>query len=99
MKDVYVQSDRARGAFAKILGLAETTAPAEAGLGAPLLRHMGISRAFEDLYQVRALPDSTKDIVQELWKQQQASFQSLLDNYFKQFQVAHAGVVVGLKRM
>lgn len=95
---MYVQSDRAKGAVAKILGLVETATLAEAGLGAPLLRHMGLSRAFEDLCQVRALPDSTKDRVHELRQQQQASLQGLIQAQSKQFQIAHAGAVVALKR-
>ncbi|CDJ50229.1 hypothetical protein, conserved [Eimeria brunetti] len=92
-------ADRARGAVTKILGLAETATLAEAGLGAPLLRHMGLSRAFEDLCQVRALPDSTRGQIQEMRNQQQAGFQTLMESYSKQFQVAHAVAVVGLKRI
>ncbi|CDI84633.1 hypothetical protein, conserved [Eimeria praecox] len=91
-------SDRAKGALTKILGLAEAAAVAEAGIGTPLLRHMGLSRAFEDLSQVRALPESTKDRVQELRKQQQAGIQNLIETHSKQFRVAHATAVVGLKR-
>ncbi|CDJ28973.1 uncharacterized protein EMH_0002640 [Eimeria mitis] len=91
-------SDRARGAVAKISVLAETAASEEASLGAPLLRHMGLSRAFEDLSQVRALPDTTRDRIQELREQQKAGFQNLIESHTKQFRVAHAVAVVGLKR-
>lgn len=95
----YVQVDRARGATAKAIGLAEDAAVTEAELGAPLLRQMALSQAFMDLSHAHALPESTKLKVHALAQQQHAAFQRLVDMNTKKNQVSHAAMVVALKRM
>ncbi|XP_026190235.1 uncharacterized protein LOC113146601 [Cyclospora cayetanensis] len=92
-------SERAKAATEAAIRLAETTAAAEAELGAPLLRQMGFSCAFEDLSRVCALPERTKIRLQELRQQLQDSFQQTIEMHSKKFQLAHAAAVVAFKRI
>ncbi|KAL8444186.1 hypothetical protein Emed_006358 [Eimeria media] len=91
--------ERLKGMSAKTIDFAGTIVSAETSIDTPLLRHMAVSRALQDLLLVQALPGSTKEKIKSFKKHQEEAFQQVADTQLKRFQASHASTVVALKRL
>ncbi|KAL8434713.1 hypothetical protein ACSSS7_002987 [Eimeria intestinalis] len=94
-----MQKERLKAMLAKTIDFAGMIATAETSADIPLLRHMAVSRALQDLLLVQALPGSTKDKIKSFKRHREEAFQQLADTQLKKFQASHASTVLALKRL